>query len=160
MSIWAKLVLLVVVFVAGIATGIKWQLGVQARADLAAADARMADAKLQFRVADKAAGQHAKTLDKINNQLGDAREKIALLSGRECLDADTVGMLNTIGSEPVPTAASEPSGEADSASSGAIYRFATERDTAGYIALCRAKYAELSDQLNQVLDVEDARENR
>lgn len=158
MSIWAKLVLLLVAFAAGGAVGIKWELGVQARADVAAADARMADAKVQFRTADKAAGKQANTLAKINNQLGDAREKIANLSGRECLSGDTVRVLNTIGSEPVPAAASDPASAAAAAAAGTgIRSFATERDTAGYIALCRARYAEVAGQLDQILDVEDAR---
>lgn len=158
MSILARLALLAVVFVAGGAMGIKWQLGVQARADVAAADARMAEARVQFKAADRAAGKQADRLAKINNQLGDAREKIAALSGRQCLDADTVRMLNAVGGEPVPAAASEPAREATAAATGTGIRpYATERDAAGYIALCRARYAEVAGQLNAVLDIEDAR---
>lgn len=116
MSIWAKLVLLLVAFLAGGATGIKWQLGVQARADLAAADTRMRDAQRQLKTIDQAATTQVATLANINNQLGYAREKIAALSGRQCLDADTVRMLNTIGGEPVPTSTGQ---SADSASAAA-----------------------------------------
>ena len=39
-------------FAVGLGTGIKWQRGVQAQADIAAADARAADAKSQIRVLD------------------------------------------------------------------------------------------------------------
>lgn len=94
MSLPAKLVALLLValaiFAAGGATGIKWQLGVQARADMAATEVRAADARAQMRAIDKSSGQHAATLANVNNQLGAAREKIVTLSGRECLDAGIV----------------------------------------------------------------------
>ena len=135
------------VFAAGGATGIKWQIGVQARATLAAQTAREGDAKRQVRAIDTASTTHVATLARLNNQLGTAREQIALLSGRECLDAGTVGLLNAIGHQPMPAAAA-----------GAGIRFATERDTASAIATCRARYAELSSQLDQILDIEDARQ--
>lgn len=35
--------------------------------------------------------------------------------------------------------------------------YAIERDTADHIATCRASYAVVSDQLNQILDFEDKR---
>ena len=146
-----------IIFTAGAAGGIKWQLGVQARADMAAADVRASDAKRQIKTIDKAAVAHVTALATINNKLGDAREKIALLSGRECLDAGTVGVLNAIGAEPVPAAAGEPSGATATPASGVGIRFATERDTAGAIAICRARYAELSSQTNKILDIEDQR---
>lgn len=38
--------------------------------------------------------------------------------------------------------------------------YASERDTAEHIAICRASYAAVSDQLNQILDIEDERERR
>ena len=145
-------------FGAGTATGIKWQLGVQARVDLAAADARSADAKRQIKTIDTASQTHVTALANLNNQLGVAREKIALLSGRQCLDAGTVRMLNAIGDQPVSAAAVESESAAAAAASGTGIRFATERDAAGAIAICRARYAELSSQLNQILDIEDARQ--
>jgi hypothetical protein len=161
MSLPARLVALLLVvaavFSVGLGTGIKWQRGVQAQADVAAADARAADAKRQIRALDTASSAQAATLSKLNNQLGDARAQIALLSGRECFSADTVGVLNTIGGEPVPTPASQPASETAAPASGTGIRFATERDAAGYIALCRARYAEVAAQLNAILDVEEAR---
>ena len=157
MSIFAQLIIALGIFVLGGAGGIKWQLGVQARADIAAADARQSDVKQQRQFGDKAATTHATTLATLNNKLGDAREKIALLSGRECLDADTVGMLNNIGSEPVPAAAGEPAGASNAVAAGGGLRFATERDAANAIAVCRARYAEVASQINQILDIEDQR---
>ena len=161
MSLPAKLVALLLValaiFAAGGATGIKWQLGVQARADMAAADLRAADAKAQIRAMDKSSGQHAAALANINHQLGAAHEKIVSLSGRECLDAGTVGMLNAIGGEPVPAAAIQSAGEAPALATGGGIRFATERDAASAIATCRARYAEVASQVNQILDIEAAR---
>lgn len=146
-----------VVFAAGGATGIKWQLGVQARADMAATEVRATAARAQIRAIDKSSGQHAATLANVNNQLGAAREKIVLLSGRECLDAGTVSMLNHIGGESMPAAASESASAPTAPASGGGVRFATERDTASAIATCRARYAEVASQVNQILDIEAAR---
>jgi len=161
MSLPARLVALLLValglFGAGAATGIKWQRGVQALADAAAADARAADGKHQIRAMDAASTAQVTALATLNNQLGNAREKIALLSGRECLDAATVGLLNAISDQPVPAAASQSSSETAALAASTGIRFATERDTAGYIALCRARYAEVAGQLDAILDVEDAR---
>lgn len=157
MSWAAKLLTLLLMFVAGSATGIKWQIGQQARADLAAADLRSSDARQQRLLGDKSATVHATALATINQKLGDAREHITKLSGRECLGAGTVGMLNSIGGEPVPAAASEPAGAPSTAAAGGGLRFATERDAAAAIATCRAGYAGLSSQLNQILDIEDRR---
>lgn len=146
-----------VIFAAGGVGGIKWQLGVQARADMVAADARASDARRQIKALDKGATAHVTALAALNNKLGDAREKIASLSGRECLDADTVGMLNDIGGEPVRAAVGEPAGAPNAAAAGGGLRFATERDAAGTIAVCRTRYAEVSSQLNQILDIEEGR---
>jgi hypothetical protein len=153
----ARLIILLALFAVGGAAGIKWQIGQQARIDLAAADLRASDVRQQRLLGDKAATNHSAALATINNKLGDAREKIALLSGRECFDAGTVGMLNHIGGEPVPAAASEPAGAPGATATGAGLRFATERDAAAAIATCRAGYAGLSSQLNQILDIEDRR---
>jgi hypothetical protein len=148
----------VVTFAAGGVGGVKWQKGVQAREELAAAQIRASESRRQIRVIDKVATAHVATLAKVNNQLGDAREKIASLSGRECFDAGTVGVLNAIGGEPVRTTASELAGTARATASGAGLRFATERDAASAIAVCRARYAQVSDQLNAILDIEEARQ--
>lgn len=157
MSWLAQIAIAVAIFTAGAAGGVKWQLGVQARADLAAAEARASDTKQQRQFGDRASATHAAALATINNKLGDAREKIATLSGRECLDAGTVGVLNAIGGEPVRAAASHAEGSAAATASGAGLRFATERDVGSAIATCRAKYAEVASQLDQILDIEDRR---
>ena len=157
MSWAAQAVIAALIFMAGGAGGIKWQLGVQARAELAAADLRARDGAQQVKVSDQAATAHVATLANINNKLGDAREKIALLSGRECFDAGTLGVLNAIGDQPVPVTASESAGPAPAVASGGGLRFATDRDAAGAIAICRARYAEVSSQINQILDIEEAR---
>jgi len=156
--IWlAQLAIALVIFAAGAAGGVSWELGVQARAELAAQQARESDAIQQRKFGDKAAGDHADALTKINNQLGNAREKITQLSGRECFSADTAGVLNTVGAEPGAAAASEPAGTPTATAAGTGLRFTTDRDAAGYIALCRARYAEVSSQVNQILDIEEAR---
>jgi len=125
--------------------------------------ARDSDARQQRRFADQAAGVHARTVATLNTKLGDARAQIALLSDRQCLDAGTVRLLNGIGASGLGVRS--PSGEsagaaaaaAGLAADGAATGYASERDTAGHIALCRARYAEVSGQLNQILDIEDAR---
>lgn len=125
--------------------------------------ARESDARQQRRINDQAAGAHARTVATLNTQLGDARAQIALLSDRQCLDAGTVRMLNGIGASGlgVRAPAGEPPGAAAAAAGsgpdGAPAGYASERDTASHIALCRARYAEVSGQLNQILDVEERR---
>lgn len=146
------------VFLAGLATGIKWHAGQDAIAAQAADDLRTSDERQQRQFGDAATTRHATALATISNQLGDAREKIATLSGRQCLDADTVSMLNAIGGNPVPAApADAASAPAASATGTGIRGVATERDVAGAVAVCRARYAEVADQLNQILDIEDGR---
>lgn len=157
MSTAAKLVLAFALFVAGLATGIKYHAGLIAQRDLVAASARRADTIRQRQYSDGAGGEHAAVLAQLNNQLGNAREKIANLSGRECLDPATVGVLNAIGAEPVRAAASEPAGAAAAAPTGGGLRFSTDRDAASAIAICRARYAEVASQVDQILDIEAAR---
>ena len=117
--------------------------------------ARESDARQQRRFADQAAGAHARTVATLNNRLGDARAQIALLSDRQCLDAGTVRMLNNIGASGLGVRA--PAGQPAGAAAAAAGRGASERDTAEHIALCRASYAAVSDQLNKILDIEEAR---
>lgn len=157
----------VVVFLAGTATGIKWHAGQDAIAQQQAAKQRDEQAAQQREANDKAAFRHADRLATVNTQLGDAREKIAKLSDRRCLDAGAVRVLDAIGSvsnradagdpaRPPATAAADTSERASDTGTGIrVERFATERDVAGAIALCRAKYAEVSAQLIQYLDRED-----
>ena len=155
---WAvQAVIAALIFVAGGAGGIKWQLGVQAREQLAAADLRASDAARQIKEIDKASGAHVTALANINQKLGDAREKIANLSGRECFDAGTVGVLNDIGGQPMPATSGELEGATPATASGSGLRYSTDRDAAGAIAVCRARYAEVSSQVNQILDIEESR---
>ena len=155
---WAmQAVIAALIFAAGGAGGIKWQLGVQAREELAAADLRARDAAKQIKAIDKAATAHVTALANINNQLGNAREKIATLSGRECFGSGTTGVLNDIGGGGLPTPAGQPADQAPALASGGGLRYSTDRDAAGAIAICRARYSELSSQVNQILDIEEAR---
>lgn len=133
------------------------------RAEQTAAAARESDARQQRRFADQAAARHAAALAAINTQLGDARAHIARLSDRQCLAAGTVRMLNNIGAPtglgvraPAANPAGAPPAPAAPAADDAT-SYATERDTADHIATCRASYAAVSDQLNQILDFEDKR---
>lgn len=121
--------------------------------------ARESDARQQRRFNDQAAGAHARTVAALNTQLGGARAQIAILSDRQCLDAGTVRMLNGIGASGLGVRApsGEPAGAAAAAAGSAADGYASERDTAGHIATCRASYAAVSDQLNQILDIEDKR---
>jgi len=157
MSLLVQIIIVGVVFLAGLGTGWKAHVGVVAQAELEAADARATDAKKQIRVIDKASATQVAILSRINNQLGEAREKIANLSGRECLGSGTVGMLNSINSEPGATPASQPASAPSAAATGGDERYATEADTARAIAICRATYAAVAGQLNQILDIEDKR---
>lgn len=152
-----QLIIALVIFAAGAAGGIRWHAGQDAIAAQAAAELAKSDQMQQRKFGDKAATSHAQALASINTKLGDAREKIALLSDRQCLDAGTVRMLNAIGSEPVRATAGQSEGAAGAPASGSGLRFATERDTAAAIALCRARYAEAVSLVNQIMDIEDAR---
>lgn len=157
MSIWAKLVMVMALAVVCMAVGIKWEKGQEAIRAQATQEAHESDAKQERQFNDLAAGKHAAALATVNNQLGNARETIARLSGRDCLDPRAVGLLNTVGGQPVPAAAGQPASTPTAASSGGGLRFATDRDLAGAIAVCRARYAEVSSQLDQILNIEDRR---
>lgn len=158
MSALLVAVLAAVIFAAGGAAGIKWHAGQDAIAANKAAEARESDMRKQARAADIAATDHAKKLATLNRKLGDAREQIAKLSGRECFGSDTTSVLNAIGADSIPAPASEPADTSGATASGSGLRFTTDRDAAGYIALCRTRYAEVSSQLNQILDIEEARQ--
>lgn len=161
MGLAAKLILALALFAGGFAGGIKWHVGIVAARELQEQQARETDARQQRQFNEREAGQHAASLATLNTQLGDALEQIARLSGRACLDPRTVRMLNATGVVNGPAAAGQPAGEAPPAAAGASdgtgLRYSTDRDVAGYIALCRTRYAEVSDQLNKILDIEDRR---
>ena len=150
MSILAQLVIAMLIFAAGTGTGIKYHAGQDARAELAAREARETDARQQRAFGDRKAGEFAAKADKINLQLGNAREQIATLSRTDqCIDADTVRVLNAIGAEPVRAAASQPA--------PAPGAFATAHDVGSDIASCRARFGKLAEQVNGILDIEDRR---
>lgn len=137
--------------------GYQWHAGRVAQADLEAKD-HVQDLQRQARRRmDASAGQHAQTLATLNTQLGDARVQIARLAGRDCLDPNTVGVLNDIGRGGVRAPAGDAEGAPPAASAGGGLRFTTDRDAASAIAICRAKYAEVSSQLDKILDIEDRR---
>ena len=163
MSLPYKLILVVLVLLAGMAAGIKWHAGQDAIKELANANAAKSDAIQQRKLGDVLATNHANNLTKVNNQLGDARAQIAKLSGKPCLDAATVGMLNGI--DLVRTPASEPADTpatpAENPNVGGGLKvpgaWATDSDVASNLATCRAGYVGLASQLNAILDIEDAR---
>jgi hypothetical protein len=157
MSILAQLVIVLALLAGSFAGGIKWHVGIVAQRELEAQTARETDARQQRKFNDLQAGRHADTLARLNNQLGDARGKIAKLSGRACLDAGTVGMLNATGVVDVPAATGQPAGAPPAAAAAVDDGNASDVDVAGYIALCRTRYAEVSDRLTQILDIEDRR---
>lgn len=116
--------------------------------------------------ADAEAADHALELVTINKQLGDARAHIATLFDRQCLGAGTVRVLNSIVPSPtghgdVRAAAGNPSSAAPNPSpaahDAAEDEYASERDVSEFIAACRAQYGEVSSQVNQILDIEEAR---
>jgi len=127
----------------------RWTANTAAAAQ-AASEALQSDQRQQRRLADAAAGQHAAALVSINRQLGAAREKIASLSGRQCLDAGTVGVLNAIGGNVDLRA---PAGDPPSTAGAA----ASDRDVAAALATCRSAYATVRNQVIQILDIEDKR---
>ena len=151
----------------------RWQANTQAEAaQRAEAErieraARDANALAQRKFNDQAAAQQAAALARINQQLGDARAHIATLSAdRQCLDAGTVGMLNNIASPTrglgLRATASSPAGAPSSTAAPGAHTpnlgYASERDTARWIATCRAQYGAVAEQLEQILDIEDNRE--
>lgn len=133
-------------------------------------EARQTDAKQQRQFADAASGRHSAAVAALADQLGDARAHIATLSDtRRCLDAGTVRVLNNLGapggiglrtpagqSAGAPQAVAAP--QADDAATSADPSYASERDTAEWIAICRTQHDELASQVNQILDIEDRRQ--
>lgn len=127
---------------------------------------RQADAHQQRQFIDQAAGKHAAALAHLNKQLGDARAHIATLSrDRQCFGADTVGVLNAIGKPyagDVRATAGQPDGAAGASAGSATDSpgaagYASERDTAEFIATCRKQYGEVSGQLIQIQEIERRR---
>ncbi len=145
MNLTAALAALGLALVAGCWLGIEWEQG---RAALALKEARV-ELDAQTRDMNEIALKHAELSAKINRQLGDARVRLRdLTTGRDCLSADAVRMLNTNGRD-VPAA---PAGAASAPTAAA-----TDRDVGDALAICRSGYGQLSDQLNSILDIEDTK---
>jgi hypothetical protein len=132
-----------------------------------AEEARQTDARQQRQFNDTASGRHAATVATLSNKLGDARAQIATLSAdRQCLDARTVGMLNNLGTAStlgLRTPPSQPSGAAAAIAAPETDRtpttgYASERDTAEWIAICKTRHDELASQVNKILDIEERRQ--
>lgn len=146
----------------------EWRWGNKEAARLVAeqqADAaRQAEARQQREQADAAAGKHAARVAALSTQLGDARAQIARLSDRQSLDAGTVRLLNNLGTGSglgLRTPASQPAGAATvaaTAQADPATGYASERDTADWIATCKVRHDALADQVNQILDIEDRRQ--
>lgn len=136
-------------------------------AERVADEARQTDAKQQRQFNDTASGRHAATVASLATKLGDARAQIATLStSRQCLDARTVGMLNSLGTASslgLRTPASQPAGAAAAIAAPEADHtptpgYASERDTAEWIAICRTQHDALASQVNEILDIEDRRQ--
>ncbi len=145
----------------------EWRYGAKEaqrlEAERVAEEARQSDAKQQRQFNDTASGRHAAKVATLNTQLGDARAQIATLSAdRQCLDARTVGMLNNLGTASslgLRTPAGEPARTADATAAHTPNTgYASERDTADWIALCKVRYGAVADQLNEILDIEERRQ--
>jgi len=148
-----------------------WQARYDREALARAAGQRLADKaadlkrQVERKTADTAAVEHAEVLDTLKKQLGGAHAQIALLSRRQCLDAGTVRMLNDIGApdsgaDDVRAAAGDSARAAPAPSPAAhdAAGYASERDVAEGLVVCRTGYKALSSQLHSILDIEDARQ--
>lgn len=144
-----------VVFVIGALLGLlggwEWRDGVHAKAELRIQQERARALKAMEEQQDAVSLAYANRVSELAQNLGDTRVKLnSLTSGRPCLSAGAVGVLNAIGSAvPVHSAASQPASAANAS--------ATDRDVADALAICRGGYARLSEQVNSILDIEDAR---
>lgn len=134
-------------------------------AERLATEARASDVRQQRALNDTAAGRHAATVAGITTQLLKANDHIATLShDRQCLGGSTVRVLNAIGTPARGLGLRTPAGQSESAAAAAAGSatddaggYASERDTARWIATCRARYGQVSDQLNEILDIEERR---
>lgn len=125
--------------------GMRWEEGNQAIALKAANDAR----KVAEQNAADVALTHANNTAAIAAQLGDARVRIrSLTTGRNCLSADAVRVLNGAAGPGVPAAAAQPASAPEAS--------ATDQDVGDALAICRSGYGQLSEQLNAILDINAA----
>lgn len=146
------------VFLLGVWLGYRWHVGIAAKAEIDAMAAAEQSRQAIQDMADRRAIGHAQQVRSLNQQLGAAHARIAQLGQRDCLDPGTVGLLNAIGTT-MPATPGQPEGapSALTSYSGHGLSFSTARDLASQIAVCRTAHAELADQLNAILDIEEAR---
>lgn len=167
MSPWAFLAA-VLVFLAGMAAGVKVHSGLIAERDLEAAHATARERIRQAEFAAPKAAEHAQAVESLNDQLVTAHGQIAQLEARPCLDARTVRVLNATGVVRPRTAASQPAGAAGAAEAaggdagsggpaGSGLKWASNIDVGQYIAYCRVQHAKVVDQVTKILDIEDQR---
>lgn len=146
------------VFLLGVCLGYQWHTGIAAKAQIEAQAAAEKSRRVIQDMADQRAIGHAERIRTLNKQLGAAHARISQLTRRDCLDPGTVGMLNAIGTT-LPATASQSSDSAPAAASNSGHglRFSTNQDLAEQIAICRTAHSELADQLNAILDIEEAK---
>lgn len=131
----------------GFWAGVEWQQGREA---IALEKARQ-ELREQTDRANKVAITYAENTALFNRKLGDTRAQLSrLTTGRICLHADVVRMLNHDAG--VPAATGEPTGAPAAA--------ASDQDVADGIAICRGEHAKLAAQLNAILDIEDRKNVR
>lgn len=146
------------VFLLGVWLGYRWHVGIAAKAEIDAIAALEKSRQATQDMADQRAIAHAQQVRSLNQQLGAAHARIAQLGQRDCLDPGTVGLLNAIGTTmPATPGQPESAPSALTSYSGHGLSFSTARDLASQIAVCRMSHAELADQLNAILDIEEAR---
>lgn len=135
----------------GAVGGWEWRDGVHAKAELRIQQERARALKAMEDQQDRTSLAYANRVSELAQNLGDARVKLySRTSGKPCLNAAAVGLLNDIGPPlHVPAVAGQPASPPAAA--------ATDRDVADALAVCRGGYVRLSEQVNSILDIEDAR---
>lgn len=135
----------------GFGVGWEWRDGVHAKAELRVQQERARALKAMEAQQDATSLTYANRVSELAQNLGDARVKLySRTSGKPCLDAGAVSMLNDIAPGlRMPAAASQPTSPSAAA--------ASDRDVADALAICRSSYARLSEQVNSILNIEDAR---
>lgn len=135
----------------GFGVGWEWRDGVHAKTELRAEQERARVLKAMEAQQDSVSLVYATRVSELAQNLGDARVKLySRTSGVPCLNAGAVSVLNDIGPGlRMPAAASQPTNPSAAA--------ASDRDVADALAICRSSYARLSEQVNSILNIEDAR---
>lgn len=163
MTIWAKLAIVLVAFLFGMAAGVKVHAGLVAQAELQQQQQAARERIRQQEFAAPKALEHAQAVEDLSTQLIAANDEITRLAARPCLNPRTVGVLNATGVVPRRAPASQPATSPASAApaggdaAGTGLRWASNIDVGQYIAYCRTQYGKVKDQLDDILDIEDQR---